>query len=148
MSQELQSLQDAGAVRETLTRPVVTEEMAGNFFEALEDGKTVREASKIIGVSRQTGHRLVNAYKAELESVKHLLATKALRAAEQWALAAEIAATKGDHRPARDLLQTIKAVDPIGSNSGSGITIVIGTPDQPVAIPAHFHRLSPEEETS
>jgi hypothetical protein len=113
----------------------VTPEQTQLLFSSLEDGLTLKQAAHAANMSRQTAWRLMRRYEGSLESASKYLATKALAVAEDWVVASEKAAEKGDHRPAKDLLQTIKAVEPIGdSGARAGVTIVIGTPEQPIRV--------------
>jgi hypothetical protein len=134
--------------KERLSGIPVKEEQALAFFDALEDGASIEEASKIAGFHRMTGYRVIERYQAKLAGIEKLLAVRAYKAAEDWVQASAVAASKGDHRPAKDLLQTIKAVEPIsGDHPSGGVTIVIGTPEQPIRIPAQILELSPGEKT-
>ena len=47
-------------------------------------------------------------------------------AAEAWRDSIDVAARRGDHRPARDLLLHTKVIEPVHNSADSGITIQIG----------------------
>lgn len=129
--------------RDQLMRPPVTDNQVSLLFEALEAGSTVVDAAKAAGIGRYTAHRVLGRYRENLAGVTKLLALKAYDAAEDWIKASAIAADKGDHKPAKELLQTIGAVQVIGDSSSTGVTINIGTPDAPIAISAQIQDLSP-----
>mgnify|MGYP001583981880 CR=1 FL=1 len=114
----------------------VTAEQAQILFDSLEDGLTLKESAQAAKMSRQTAWRLMRKYEGSLESASKYLATKALSFVEHWGTASEKAAAKGDHRPAKDALLAIKAIEPVGENAGTNIAILIGTPEQPIRIPS------------
>lgn len=114
----------------------VTPEQCTQVFDALEDGKTLREAATSAGMSHTTAWRLLRKYEGSLESASKYLATKALAFTEDWVEASANASAKGDHRPAMQALQSIKAIEPIASDQGraASVAIIIGTPGQPIAV--------------
>jgi hypothetical protein len=144
---KMSELQAQTVAKDRLNPKAVTEEETLVFFDALENGATTAEASKLAGFTRQTGHRILLRYEGKLDAVKKLLAAKAMQAAEDWIKASTVASGKGNHVPAKELLQTIRAVEPIESSQGGnvGVTIVIGTPEAPIRISAQIPDLSPAE---
>lgn len=134
-SQALDTQQPAPPSSNYLSGKPITPEQAQILFSSLEDGLTLKDSAKAANMSRQTAWKLMRSYEGSLESASKYLATKALLVAEDWVEASKHAASKGDHRPARDLLQSIKAIEPVGdSGARAGVTIVIGTPEQPIRI--------------
>jgi hypothetical protein len=104
--------------------------------DLIRDGYTVADAGRELGISRSTAFQRLKLIQEDVDrGIANLLVAKGLDFAEDWIKASEKAAEKGDHRPAKDLLQTIKAVEPIGdSGARAGVTIVIGTPEQPIRV--------------
>ena len=103
----------------------------------VRDGNTVAEAGAMLGISRSTAFARLRLIEDDTErGVVKLLSAKALDFAEDWSKASEKAAEKGDHRPAKDALLAIKAIEPVGENTGTNIAILIGTPEQPIRIPS------------
>jgi hypothetical protein len=105
--------------------------------DLLRDGLTLAEAGRQLGISRSTAFRRLTLIQEDVDrGVVNLLAAKSLDFAQDWITAAQKAAEKGDHRPAMQALQTIKAVEPIADSSrgGSQVNILIGTPDAPIRI--------------
>lgn len=105
--------------------------------DLIRDGKTVAEAGQALGLSRSTAFRRLRLIEEDIDrSVINLLTAKGLDFVEDWGKASNVAAGKGDHRPAMHALQTIKAVEPIGdsANQGTRIAIIIGTPEQPIRV--------------
>ena len=131
------------AASTTLTRPPITDSQIAQLFEEIESGSSVAQAAAVVGVSRYVAYRVLTKYEEKLAGVTKLLALKAYQAAEDWIKASEVAADKGDHKPAKELLQTIGAVQVIGESVSGGVTIVIGTPDAPIAISQQIHDVSP-----
>lgn len=116
---------------------------SNNLTEALQvltlmrDGSTLQQAATALGISKSTAFRRLQLIEDDTErGVVKLLSAKALDFAEDWTIASKKAAEKGDHRPAMQALQTIKAVEPIADSSrgGSQVNILIGTPDSPIRI--------------
>lgn len=79
---------------------------------------------------------------ATCAEAQQVLQSSALEAALDWRTASRMAAIKGDHRPAKDLLQALKVVEPEApSGKGQGPQVVVqlgfalpGLPS-PVALP-------------
>jgi len=131
---------------ETVSGPNLTTAQpldSNNLTEALQvltlmrDGSTLAQAAATLGISKSTAFRRLQLIEDDTErGVVKLLSAKALDFADNWVTAAHVAAEKGDHRPAMQALQTIKAVEPIADSSrgGNQVNILIGTPDQPIRI--------------
>lgn len=114
---------------------------AAQIRDAIRCGKSVEEAGRALGISRSTAFRRLSLIQEDIDrGVVNLLAAKGLDLAENWLNAAEKAATKGDHRPAKDALLHAKLIEPVEDSGATrtNIAIVIGTPDQPI-------RLSPPQ---
>lgn len=105
-------------------------------MDALENGATLRDAARLVGVSHVTAWRWLRQYEGSQESVAKYLSIRALDRVEDWEKASAAAATKGDHRPAKDWLLHAKAIEPVndGSQGRTNIAIIIGTPEQPINI--------------
>ncbi len=96
---------------------------------------TVREAAARLKMSVRTVFRRLELVENDTErGVVKLLSAKALDFAEDWSKASMIAAGKGDHRPAKDALLAVKAIEPVGDQASTNIAILIGTPEQPIRI--------------
>jgi hypothetical protein len=117
-------------------RDPVNDAQITDFLDRVENGARVVDAAAAAGIHTRTGYRLLSRYQTNVEAVQNLLKLKAVEAAEHWIEASTVAASKGDHRPAKEWLQTIKAVDPIdaGAHAGANVTIIIGTPDAPIRV--------------
>lgn len=91
------------------TREAVAGCLKGAEFEALQRG--VQE--QLRGVARQ-----------KLEAGVE-------RASDAWVRSVDVAAAKGDHRPAKDLLQATGIVERDGPSHNTAVQIVIGMPGSP-----------------
>ena len=100
--------------------------------DLIRDGFTVGEAGKALGISRSTAFERLKLIQEDVDrGVANLLAAKGLDFAENWITASQKASEKGDHRPAKDALLHIRAIEPVNDGTqGTNIAIVIGTPDQ------------------
>lgn len=129
-------------VMNELSRQPLTEEQTLSFFEALENGDSITTAAKQAGISKTTALALMKRYEAKLDAARNILAAKAPEVAEQWIASTKVAAKRGDHRPAKELLQAVGAIQSEHS-VGGGITIVIGTPEKPIKITEQIIDVSP-----
>jgi hypothetical protein len=77
------------------------------------------------------------------ETAVQRLKSHILPAANAWGDAIDVAAQKGDHRPAKDLLLHTKVIEPVARDEGSSTTILIGIKDSSVQV-----ALSPVAESS
>jgi len=69
------------------------------------------------------------------EEARGTLKGHVVSAAKDWRTASGIAAQKGDHRPAKDLLLSARAIERVCDSSGTQVTVVVGMPGRP-AMPA------------
>lgn len=71
------------------------------------------------------------------DTVIQTLRRAAPRMAQHWMDAAAVAKDRGDHRPARDLLLHVGAIEPVvgAGGTGSRVTIVVGMPGRPAGEP-------------
>ena len=113
---------------------------------AFVDGLSISEIARQTGRDRGTLAGILKAddsqaFEKPLETEAKDAAVKILRgtaerAARSWGTAIGVAADKGDHRPAKDLLLHTGVIDPIpdGAVSGTRIAIIIGTPEHPIRV--------------
>lgn len=107
---------------------------------ALVDGASVSEVARQTGRDRGTIANILRAedsqsFRSQLETEAREAAVQILRgnaekAARAWGTAIGQAADKGDHRPAKDLLLAVGAIQDHG-NTAPGIVVIVGTPDHP-----------------
>jgi hypothetical protein len=80
---------------------------------------------------------VIRRYRDRAASAKALLAQSSIDAAASWLTAVPVAAARGDHRPAKELLQATGAVAMGQAGDGAGgakvqVNVVIGTPGNPI----------------
>ena len=107
----------------------------------LTDGLNQRQLADRFGRTRETiGHVLKDegflavkreAYEAMAEEARSVLKGHVRTAAKDWRTASGIAAKKGDHRPAKDLLLHAGAIDRVGETSGPQVIVCVGMPGSP-----------------
>jgi hypothetical protein len=122
--------------RDNQPRPPISPEQTLQLFAELDAGKTVAEAAQAVNVNLRTAYRILEKYEAAAElAIPKLLRINGIQLLEDWLSASRHAAEKGDHRPAKDALLHAGAIDPVSDGSaGHGVTIVIGTPQQPIRV--------------
>lgn len=109
---------------------------------ALIEGLNKSEIARRVCRDRETVANVLQAddsqaLAAQLQSEQREAALEVLRRAvvpmaRAWQRAAEHAAEKGDHRPARDLLLHTDVIEPIpDAQHTTGVQIIIGMPGQP-----------------
>ena len=110
---------------------------------ALVDGASMSEIARQTGRDRGTVANVLRAedsltFRDQLETEAREAAVQILRgtsekAARAWGSAIGVAADRGDHRPAKDLLVAVGAISE--QHDGSrGIQIIIGTPENPIRV--------------
>jgi len=99
----------------------------------LGEGASTREVGRALGMSHVTVWRLAREIADVDETARKYLAAKALRAVDAWSDSLDVAARKGDHRPAKDLLLHARVIDPVepAGSSHVGVQVVIGMPGAP-----------------
>ena len=107
-------------------------------LQAHDDGQSVHAIGQALSLDRRTIGAIIRQYRDRVTSARQLLNQSAVAAVHAWNTAIPIAAARGNHQPAKDLLAHVGAVDnPWGRPAQSGSTnvavqVVIGTPDSPI----------------
>jgi hypothetical protein len=102
------------------------------------EGRTQREIAAIIGCSQPSVGYALKRLAANSEDIVAVMKAKSQKALEQWETATEVAAKRGDHRPAREFIEAAHPeLRPQQGNSGGGggVTIIIGQPGAPISLP-------------
>lgn len=102
------------------------------------EGRTQREIAAIIQCSQASVCYALKRLSANSEDIVAVMKAKSQKALEQWELATEVAAKRGDHRPSREFIEAAHPElrpQPANSVGGGGVTIVIGTPGAPIPLP-------------
>lgn len=80
--------------------------------------------------------RIKTASRSEIEEARARLGRAITPAIDAWETALPIAATKGDHRPARDLLVSMKVIEAAPKLAvAQGVTVFVGSPTHGVEPP-------------
>lgn len=113
-------------------------------------GLSQRKIAEIVGCSQPTVSYSLQQLTEPAEIPQAIAKAKSRRALEQWDRAIEKAADRGDHRPARELIELAHAeLRPQAGNTGGGggVTIHIGTLEPPAInvspVPQTVSALSP-----
>lgn len=101
-------------------------------------GWTQRKIAEFIGVSQPAVCKALQRMTDKQDVVQAVLKAQSVTAAKHWGTAMEKAAERGDHRPSRELIEAAyPELRPQQGHSagGGGVTIVIGQPGAPIALP-------------
>jgi hypothetical protein len=102
------------------------------------NGQTQTDIAQVIGCSQATVSSTIAKLKEAPEVTQALMRSDSLSAITDWKRARKAAAKRGDHRPSREWLEAAyPELRPQQGNSagGGGVTINIGMPGQPIALP-------------
>ena len=114
-------------------------------FVRLVEGLNQRQLAERFGRTRETIAGVLKddgfqALKREIdtemaEEARSTLNRHVRNAAKDWVKASAIAAQRGDHKPAKDLLMHAGVIERISETSGPQMTVVVGMPGHPAMIP-------------
>ena len=102
------------------------------------EGRTQRQIAAIVECSQPTVGYALRRLAANSEDIVAVMKARSQHALEHWEKATGIAANRGDHRPAREFIEAAHPeLRPQQGNSagGGGVTINIGMPGAPIALP-------------
>lgn len=96
-----------------------------------------RETVRNVLVAEDSRHLAEQLATDARDEVVLTLRRNASRAAQDWVEASAVAKSRGDHRPARDLLLHARAIDPIAGERDAAprVAVIIGMPGHPVDLP-------------
>lgn len=99
--------------------------------------KTQAEIADVLGCNQSTVSRTLAAFSEDAKSVARLLRGLSDESIEDWREARKVAAKRGDHRPARELLEAAypELRPQPASSGGGGFVVFVGTPGNPHNIP-------------
>jgi hypothetical protein len=101
-------------------------------------GESGRQIALKVGSDGRTIAAVIKRFRDRVSTAKAMLAQSSIEMAKHWLDAVPIAAQRGDHRPAKELLQAVGAVAVGGVGQGQGgdvkvaIQVVVGTPEHPI----------------
>ncbi len=90
--------------------------------EKHEEGLTLDKIGELLGRDPRTVKKYL---KDTEEYAKTLLTAEAPRASKKWGRAIDVAAEKGDHRPAKELLEAVKVVEPPKTKDGPSQQLIV-----------------------
>jgi DNA-binding transcriptional ArsR family regulator len=103
-----------------------------------KDGRTQTEIATMLGVTQSAVSQQLARLNETPAVVQALMKGESVGVLAQWRRATRIAAKRGDHRPAREWIEAAHPeLRPQQGNSagGGGVTINIGMPGAPLALP-------------
>ena len=102
------------------------------------EGVTQTQIAQIVGCSQATVSQALSRIKDAPNLLQALAKAESVPMLQRWIRASKAAAKRGDHRPAREFIElAAPELRPQQGNSagGGGVTITIGMPGQPLALP-------------
>lgn len=119
------------------------------------EGKSIAQLSRDTGRARETIRNILKNPETEelrkavlaerVKSARLVLGGNTDHAARSWVKAIDVAAKRGDHKPARDLLLSERVIEPIGE-TGSAVKVYVNTPGNVlVAMPTDMPRWPGQE---
>ena len=111
------------------------------ILKAYDAGQSVSDIAKQVNSDRRTVGGVLRQYRDRVTSAQALMAASTLDMVHAWQAAVPIASARGDHRPAKEYLQAVGAIQ--GPNSaatggigagpgGVNVQVVIGMPGAPI----------------
>jgi hypothetical protein len=95
------------------------------------------QIAEVIGCSQSAISRVLSEFTNTTAAARKLLEASALQASRDWVSSLGPAAEKGDHKPARELLQAVGVVQKDGPTQAHQVQVVVGMPGQ-TALPDPF----------
>jgi hypothetical protein len=114
-----------------------------DILEMHGEGKTQVEIAKVIGCAQSSVQRTLRAFSLDAKSIRALLRVLTYDALEAWVNAMRIAANRGDHRPAKELLEAAYPVlrpQPAHNGGGGGVTVIVAVPGSDNPLPSIAQR--------
>lgn len=102
-------------------------------------GLSQRKIAEMIGCSQQSVCYALQRMAGTHEDIKAVAKAKTLKVLSKWEQAIDVAALRGDHRPAREFVELAHSElrpQPSGSAGGGGVTVIVGMPQAPVQLPS------------
>jgi hypothetical protein len=108
-----------------------------DILKRYDNGQAPTSIASSVGSDSRTVGAVIRRYRDRAASAKALLAQSSIDAAASWLAAVPIASARGDHRPAKELLQAVNSIAMGQGEGGAGgakvqVNVVIGVPGQPI----------------
>jgi hypothetical protein len=91
-------------------RPRVTHEEAAKMLRLQREGLSHKQIADAVKRDLSTVYDTLRPFISTVEQARATLEAAAAPAAESWVIASKIAAAKGEHKPAKDLLAAVGAI--------------------------------------
>jgi DNA-binding CsgD family transcriptional regulator len=101
------------------------------LLELHDLGKTQVEIAQTIGCGQATVSRTLKSFDGDSKAVARQLRTFTDETIEDWRTARQVAAKRGDHRPARELLEAAYPElrpQPAAHGNHGGVTVIVAVP--------------------
>jgi hypothetical protein len=108
------------------------------LLELHDLGKTQVEIAQTIGCGQATVSRTLKSFDGDSKAVARQLRTFTDETIEDWRTARKVAATRGDHRPAREMLEAAHPElrpQPSNTGGGGGVTVIVAVPGSSNPLP-------------
>lgn len=94
------------------------------------EGLTQVQIAQQLGRSQSTISHVLADFANTTEIARKHLESRAIQAAEAWTGSMAVASEKGDHKPAKELLQAVGVVQRDGPSQAQQVQVVVGMPGQ------------------
>jgi hypothetical protein len=107
------------------------------ILKRYDSGHSVNAICSSVGSDCRTVGAVIRRHRDRAATAKAILEQSTVSMAAEWLRAVPIASARGDHRPAKELLQACNVVA-VGQTGTGGegakvaIQVIIGTPDSPI----------------
>jgi len=105
------------------------------LLDLIGSGATVAEAARQLHISRGTAFARLKLVQVDADQgVVMLMRAAGARVFDDWLLASQVAAGRGDHRPARDMLLYSNQIEELQGDkrNAAQVLIQIGSPERPL----------------
>ena len=105
------------------------------LLDLIGSGATVAEAARQLQISRGTAFARLKLVQVDADQgVVTLMRAAGARVFDDWLLASQVAAGRGDHRPARDMLLYSNQIEELQGDkrNAAQVLIQIGSPERPL----------------
>jgi transcriptional regulator with XRE-family HTH domain len=101
------------------------------------EGLLQTQIAEAIGCSQSAVSRVLSEFTSTIAAARTLLEASALQASKDWVSSLKPAAEKGDHKPAKELLQAVGVVQRDGPTGNNAVQVIVGAPGN-AAMPDPF----------
>lgn len=132
---------------ETVARPAgdtakharrLSDDDKARIAKLAHEGESAVSIAQRVGCARQTADYWIKELAPSTDLASIYIRAKAFKNIQRWDKAADIAATKGNHVPAKELAEAaMPELRPaVGNGNGTQVVVMLGTSGQPLSPPA------------